>query len=165
MSRIDRIYVDGALQPAVAAASVARCRGGSDHSPVLVDLVAASTLAAVGAGRRGARLYFEREGHLQAAFEQWLEAQEAAAPADSAALLAWWPQFKLAAFQQIRALNWQWRAGREVGGRGGRPRGGGRRLDAAQTTMYAALHAAATAPPGAPRQHRARPRRRRRTPY
>ncbi len=147
-SRLDRVYVSGNLAPSVTRAAVADARAGSrtaaaasglstsDHRPAFID-VAAKEPVIVNQPARRARLDFHRSRPHWDAFLGTIERLAAAAPADHASLLQWWPTFKARAAAAAGAATTAWRASQ----RGAAPA----QLENLQDLYVAAEHGTATA--------------------
>jgi len=121
-SRLDRLYVSTHGLPYVIKAGVASRREApgssflSDHRPVTMTLLHRSPLHAprprTGRGRTLApRVHtdFLRDAALAEQYSAQVAELASAAPNDSAALLQWWPQFKLEVAKLARTLNSQHR--------------------------------------------------------
>jgi hypothetical protein len=110
-ARLDRVYVRESFMPTVTSSAIVTIGGAySDHKAVAVHIMPSA--AEVGAASRSrksrrtrVRMWFWDCGVLRLQFSQWLAGEAALAPADHAALLLWWPDFKrrLAAF--VASLN------------------------------------------------------------
>ena len=103
-ARLDRVYVPPTLVPRVHQCWVERV-SPSDHSLVCVSLSATTVAAPRGPGLHRVRLNFWGVEAQRQAFQQWLVAELALAPAAPAALLLWWPAFKRSLRVQARTRN------------------------------------------------------------
>lgn len=105
-ARLDRVYVPEAL-----CTYLHRCWVGSvspsDHRPLAVSLTAAGERRVRGRGLQRLRMPFWAASAQREEFQQCVEQQASQAPADPAALRAWWPQFKRALAAKVVALNKQ----------------------------------------------------------
>ena len=111
MSRIDHIHTDPGLLPFIDQAYIATGKGGSDHSPVALRLLAGpTTQTPAGRGLRRTRMDFTKDTALQHDFERFLARALTRRPQAGAALLAWWPQFKLIITSHALALNRRYRS-------------------------------------------------------
>ena len=121
-SRLDRLYVSTHGLPYVVKAGVASRRDASgssflsDHRPVTMTLLHRSPRHAprprTGRGRTlepRVHTEFLRDAALEEQYNAQVAALASAAPSDSAALLQWWPQFKVEVAKIARALNSQHR--------------------------------------------------------
>jgi exonuclease III len=111
-ARLDRIYVANTLLAHISAAHIAPTMGAfTDHNPAVVHVTMAPGAAVQGrtpprtARRLRLRAWFWECAVLRLQYEQWLEAEVASAPAEDAALLQWWPEFKSKWAAMIRSLN------------------------------------------------------------
>ena len=100
-ARLDRLYVSVGLVPHVCHAAVARipiCVAGggylSDHRPVSLTLLPAVPVQPWPAPTRRVRTAFCKDETEGDSVREAVAVAVAAAPADDAALLRWWPRFK-----------------------------------------------------------------------
>jgi exonuclease III len=105
-SRLDRFYTHPHLLPHISSCGVPSSVlvGRTDHRLVVLELLA-RVPPTRGAGLPRARTGYLRCADLRLAMETWLAQQRDAMPTDHAALLAWYPGFKAAWMQRLRAVN------------------------------------------------------------
>lgn len=113
-ARLDRFYVGEQLLSHVAGAAVGELPPStsasfcSDHRPVTLQLTPKSPTTLPHNPVRRLRLHFVADPVLARQFQEQAAATASEAPAEAAALVAWWPGFKRRITAIARRLNWHW---------------------------------------------------------